>query len=251
MSVVGLTTVTSSAALRDGNLRAGGDMADTTIRRSIGGTIAAGAGSLAAGALAVAGIWNGNWWGLVPAIVAVVLGGVAVVGPRKANCPHCGRAMSADGHNVNHCSACGQYAQEQGGALVKLAADYVDINGVFPVHLDRLIKPGVITGLPRSDMGDVRWPNICVVCSAPATGADLTEVLITRISGPVKTGLRLRFPFPRCARHPIHAEMTESGAWNGDGFACDHAQLRFQSYRFWREFCRLNGIDQRRAGLPS
>jgi hypothetical protein len=222
-------------------------MADSTIRRSIGGTIAAGAASLAAGAGGVSAIWNGNWWGLVLVLVAAALGALAIIGPQKAKCPSCGHNMSADGHNVNHCSSCGQYAQAQGGALVKLPPDYIDVKAVFPVRLDRLIKPGLITGLPRSDMSELRWPNICLVCSAPATAVWPVELLINRATGAMKIGLRLRFPFPHCGRHHLDIDVDDHGVWEGTGFGCDHAQLRFQSYRFWREFCRVNNIDQREA----
>jgi hypothetical protein len=226
-------------------------MTDSVIRRSIGGTIAAGAASLAIAAGAVAAFTNDNWvLGVIAALVAVVLGVVAFVGPQKAKCPTCGASMSADSPSVNHCAACGQYARAESGALVKLTPDYIHARGVFPVHLDRLIKPGFITGLPTTDMRDVRWPNICIACNAAATGTDPVEVFVTRISGPVQNRLRLRFPFPHCAKHRVGADMTDGEVWHGNGFECDHVQLRFQSYRYWLEFCRLNSIDQRRAQHP-
>jgi len=239
-------------------------MADATIRRSIGKTIGFAVLSLALAAGAIALLWNGYWLGIVVACVAALFGGFAYDGPKKANCPQCGKPMSADafgnpmgrssadGVTVAHCPACGQYSRPEGGALVKLAPDYVDGNAVFPVHLDRLIKPGSITGLPKSDMHDVRWPNICIVCSAPPTRTDPVEVIVSRMSGPMTTQLRLRFPFPCCARHHVHPEIAENTElWSGPGFECDHVQLRFQSHRFWREFCRLNNIDHRRAEYAS
>jgi hypothetical protein len=157
------------------------------------------------------------------------------------------------GHwSVTHCPACGQYSRPEAGTLVKLAPDHVDKNAVFPVHLNRLIKPGLITGLPKSDLRDVRWPNICIVCGGSPTRADPVEVFVSRMSGPMTTRLSLRFPLPCCASHHVDAKMAENTElWSGPGFECDDVQLRFQSHRFWREFCQLNNIDLRRAEYSS
>jgi ribosomal protein S27AE len=226
-------------------------MPDTTIRRSVAGTIGAAAVSLACAAGAIWAFGEGNWVVVVVAgLIGAVCGAVAIVGPRKAKCPHCGGTMGADSSRVHHCGSCGQYARTEGGKLVKLEPDYVDPQTVFPVSLDRLLKPGLVTGLPTSNMQDVRWPNICLVCSAPATGVDQVEVVVDRGGGAMSTRVRMRLPFSRCGRHPIGVGVDETRhVWHGDGWECDHAQLRFNSHRYWREFCRLNNTDQRRAGL--
>jgi len=225
-------------------------MADTTIRRSIAGTIGLAALSLASAAGAIALFADGNWWGIALVLIAGGAGLGAYVGPQRAKCPHCGASMSAES-SINHCKSCGQYASADGGALVKLAPDYIDANAIFAVSLHRLIKPGFITGLPTSDMRDIRWPTICMVCNAPATAVDPVDIFVTRSTGPTQIRLKLTFPFPRCESHRIGADIDDHEVWHGDGFACDHAQLRFKSHRFWREFCRLNTIDQRRAEYQS
>jgi hypothetical protein len=228
-------------------------MPDTTIRRSVAGTIGAGAVSLACAAGAIWAFSEGNWVVVVIAgLVGGVFGVVAVGGPQRAKCPHCSRGMGADSADVNHCGSCGQYSRPESGSLVRLGPDHVDPHPVFPVNLDRLLKPGLVTGLPTSNMQDVRWPNICLVCSAPATGVDQVEVVIDRGGGAVSTRVRMRLPFPCCGGHHIGVGASETRhVWEGNGWECDHVQLRFNSYRYWREFCRLNNIDQRRAGLQS
>lgn len=60
----------------------------------------------------------------------------------------------------------------------------------------------------KSDMRDVRWPSICIACNAPATGTDLIQIGVTRISGPTKIGLRLGFSLS-AVREPSYQRRAD------------------------------------------
>jgi hypothetical protein len=219
-------------------------MAGTAIRRSIIKTIGAAALSLAFVFFAYTAFDSGNfWWAIGLACVAVAAAVGAVVGPKTASCPHCGRAITpeADKTWFNHCRACGEYSQQQGNTMVKLPPDYIHMpDGIrfanFPVAL------AYVTNKPSYQR---YWPNICIICNAPATR---TEPSVDVVIVTPEIDHRLSFPFPRCEGCVVSVQKDDHHEiWYGPGFRCDSHFLWFDSYRFWREFCRLNGIDPRWA----
>jgi hypothetical protein len=206
-------------------------MPDTTMRKihPVGYTI--GLGALAA-AVGGGAIWlftsDHPIFAAIAAFFAIASGCAAVTGQYTADCPHCGSPMLAG--EVTQCSKCGEFALAERGALVKLPRDYVAESATFIVNMDRVLELG----------GVVRWPDDCCICGGPSTR---TERLTQSFDSPGIIGnrLTLRFDVPHCQTH-------RRGVACGGTSGVVLVGLTFRSYRYYREFIHMNGIDQRRAG---
>ena len=225
-------------------------MAGTVIKRSIFGTIVLAALSLAIGFGAFKVYEAGHfWWGIGLACVAVACGIAAFRGPQTVKCPYCNRALSPIyGSEFCCCEACGEYSQRKDNTMVRLAPDYIH-SGIAPfnVFLTGLTTPVYVAGARTRHVRDLRWPDICILCSAPPTETALVEG-VARGRDADEDDLHLSVNVPKCVGCVVRVhKMPSSEIWYGPGFAFDSNSMSFSSYRFWREFCRLNGIDQRRS----
>lgn len=204
-------------------------MADTTVTRSIGGTV-----GFAVAALAGAG---GAFWLYTNdhAILAAIAGffsfslAMGAFFAHSADCPHCGSRMSA-GAAVDRCG-CGEYSRTENGRLVKVEPDYVADSPAFVTNVDQLIVRG----------GNSLWPEGCCVCGAPSVRHENLSATFDSPGVGMVQRLTLRFNVPHCQNHKRGVEVVGGSGW----------ELKFRSHRYWREFCRVNGIPTRQAPHPT
>jgi hypothetical protein len=219
----------------------------TTITRDWGKTIANAAGGAA---IAIATYWL-LWRGegaerpvVLDTILTVAIFGVvgffvhrAVLRSGTAPCPGCGQRitdLSTGGNRAIVCKFCGKYVEGSAGRLLLTDERQVASDHIFE------------TAVPR----DVKWPETCCLCSAPATRALRVEVSrkedaqsIEGLAVSVATVGVMKLvnvhtesiQVPHCDRHE-HGAILKLAGDSVTGLA-----IAFRSHAYLVAFCDKNG----------
>jgi len=182
-------------------------------------------------------------------ILFAALGGVAVwyavggkLGAKRLECPSCdlyihGVVLDPDGAVL--CPHCRAYASVEGSKLVKTPPDRVAPEPVFCVELPQQVK----------------WPEGCCVCGAPATRQVESKLEIEQDAsfardmavGVASLGIlravdrtTYTLPVPHCAQHADGAELYPSAEAEQLNLG-----IGFRSYPYFTQFAALNYMKPR------
>ncbi len=191
--------------------------------------------------------WLGWWWsstasGLAWLIawVLIIGGALALVGgiwvaireSGSAPCPACGKPVGGLDAKVAEryvpCKSCARYVVCRTGVVKTVGDEVITVEPTFEAKVP----------------GQIRWPESCCLCSAPATrevevhaqtSQAGTNVALLAV-GVVRTGGGTRYTLrvPHCAEHDGGAALTTASGEEPP------IKLRFRWYGYQQEFLALN-----------
>lgn len=191
------------------------------------------------------GLWNSShgFWAIIALLVAVMFFWLMVVkgrGDATAACPLCNKGFQLGlGIEHNRCPWCFAYSERDR-----------TIERLSEVEEGRMeAKPTFLFPLPKT----YRFPQICCVCGRSASGSRTTHATYNLQQEwlPAKTHVEYSLDLPYCELHAHSAEADAPGmetaldsrSKKADGVSTYQVPgLKVSSYRFYREFLRLNGI---------
>jgi hypothetical protein len=187
-------------------------------------------------------LWNSShgFWAIIALLVAVFLFWTQVVkgyGEATATCPLCDKTLqlAALGKH-NRCPWCFAYSERDR-----------TIERLSEVEEGRIeAKPTFLFPLQKT----YRFPQICCVCGRSASGSAVTHATYNlKLEWlPGKKHLEYSLDLPYCELHAHSKEIDVETALDSRPKKADEKVwksvpgLKVSSYRFYREFLRLNGI---------